>query len=173
MKDPRAIAITEKLANRHRLKKGDPLPLIFGSKRVTLTITHLLKMEGPAKSLEGNFGLMDIAAAQEALEKVGLIDRIDLIVDPSIPFEALEKELKKVIPQGTEIRRTETRSGQIEKMVSAFHLNLTALEPHLLNRGDVSDLQCHFHLGHPEEKRDRNSPGPWGDAASGPQPLHR
>ena len=39
----------------------------------------------------------------------------------------MEKELKKVIPQGTEIRRAETRSGQIEKMVSAFHLNLTAL----------------------------------------------
>ncbi len=127
LRDPGAIAITEKLANRHRLKKGDPLSLIFGSKRVTLTITHLLKMEGPAKSLEGNFGVMDIAAAQEALEKVGLIDRIDLIVDRSIPFEALEKELKQVIPQGTEIRRAATRSGQIEKMVSAFHLNLSAL----------------------------------------------
>ena len=42
-------------------------------------------------------------------------------------WQALEKELKQVIPQGTEIRRAETRSGQIEKMVSAFHLNLTAL----------------------------------------------
>ncbi|RPJ04460.1 MAG: ABC transporter permease, partial [Deltaproteobacteria bacterium] len=39
----------------------------------------------------------------------------------------IEKELKRVIPPGTEIRRPETRSGQIEKMVSAFHLNLTAL----------------------------------------------
>jgi hypothetical protein len=36
-------------------------------------------MEGPAKSLEGNFGLMDIASVQEALDKVGLIDRIDLM----------------------------------------------------------------------------------------------
>ena len=84
-------------------------------------------MEGPAKSLEGSFGLMDIAAAQEALEKVGLIDRIDLLVDPSISFEGVEKELRKVIPQGTEVRRSDTRSGQIEKMVLAFHLNLTAL----------------------------------------------
>jgi putative ABC transport system permease protein len=84
-------------------------------------------MEGPAKSLEGNFGLMDIASAQEALEKVGLIDRIDLMVEKSIPLDTIENELKKVIPPGTEIRRPETRSGQIEKMVSAFHLNLTAL----------------------------------------------
>ena len=58
LKDPRAIAITEKLASRYGLKKGSILPLIFGSKKVNLTITHLLKMEGPAKSLEGNFGLM-------------------------------------------------------------------------------------------------------------------
>jgi len=127
LKDPKAIAITEKLASRHGLKKGDVLPLIFGSKKVTLTITHLLKMEGPAKSLEGNFGLMDIASAQEALEKMGLIDRIDLIVEKSSDLDGVEKELKKVMPPGTEIRRPETRSGQIEKMVSAFHLNLTAL----------------------------------------------
>ena len=127
LKNPQAIAITEKLANRHGLKKGSSLPLIFGSKKVVLTVTNLLKMEGPAKSLEGNFGLMDIASAQEALEKIGLIDRIDLIVDKSVNLNAVERDLKRVIPQGTEIRRPETRSGQIEKMVSAFHLNLTAL----------------------------------------------
>ena len=127
LKDPHAIVITEKLANRHGLKKGETIPIIFGSKRVTLTITNLLKMEGPAKSLEGNFGLMDIASAQEALEKVGLIDRIDLMVDGSIHLDTVERELRRVIPPGTEVRRSDTRSGQIEKMVSAFHLNLTAL----------------------------------------------
>jgi len=94
---------------------------------VTLTITNLLKMEGPAKSLEGNFGLIDIALAQELLEKVGLIDRIDLMTDKSTPLEVVERELKNVIPPGTEVRTSDTRSGQIEKMVSAFHLNLTAL----------------------------------------------
>ena len=127
LKTPNSIAITEKLANRHGLKRGQKITLIVGSKKVTLTITNLLKMEGPANSLEGNFGLIDIASAQEALEKVGLIDRIDVIVDESQPMEATERELKKVIPPGVEVRRSDTRSGQIEKMVSAFHLNLTAL----------------------------------------------
>jgi putative ABC transport system permease protein len=127
LKDPHSIAITEKLAHRNGLKKGDKINLIVGSKKVIFTLTHLLKMEGPAKSLEGNFGLLDIASAQEALEKVGLIDRIDLIVDQSISVESLEGELKKIVPPGVEIRRSDTRSGQIEKMVSAFHLNLTAL----------------------------------------------
>src|SRR4030066_1179084 len=127
LKDPHSITITEKLANRHGLKKGEKITLIVGSKKVTFTITHLLKMEGPAKSLEGNFGLIDIASAQETLEKVGLIDRIDLIVEKSLPIESIERELRKVIPPGVEVRRSDTRSGQIEKMVSAFHLNLTAL----------------------------------------------
>src|SRR3989304_5605047 len=127
LKTPHAIAITEKLASRNGLKKGERINLIVGSKKVFFTVTHLLKMEGPAKSLEGNFGLIDIASAQEALEKVGLIDRIDLMVDKSLPMEAIERELKKVIPPGVEVRRSDTRSGQIEKMVSAFHLNLTAL----------------------------------------------
>jgi putative ABC transport system permease protein len=127
LRDPKAIAITEKLAHRHGLKKGDNLTLIAGSKKIDLTITNLLKTEGPAKSLEGNFGLMDIGSAQEALEKIGLIDRIDLIIEKSVPFDRVQKELKRVIPQGIEVRRSDTRSGQIEKMVSAFHLNLTAL----------------------------------------------
>ncbi len=127
LKTPHSIAITEKLASRHGLKKGQKITIIVGSKKVTLTITNLLKMEGPAKSLEGNFGLIDIALAQEALEKVGLIDRIDLIVGKSRPIETIERDLKNVIPPGVEIRRSDTRSGQIEKMVSAFHLNLTAL----------------------------------------------
>jgi putative ABC transport system permease protein len=127
LRNPKAIAITEKLARRHGLKKGDNLTLIAGSKKVDLTITNLLKMEGPAKSLEGNFGLMDIGSAQEALEKVGLIDRIDLIIDQSVPLDQVQQELKGVVPPGVVIRRSDTRSGQIEKMVSAFHLNLTAL----------------------------------------------
>jgi len=127
LKNPHSIAITEKLAKRHGLKRGDKITLIVGSKRVNLTITNLLKMEGPANSLEGNFGLLDIASAQEALERVGLIDRIDLMVDKFVSVEVIERELKKVIPQGVEVRRSDTRSGQIEKMVSAFHLNLTAL----------------------------------------------
>jgi putative ABC transport system permease protein len=127
LRDPKAIAITEKLANRHGLKKGDRITLIAGSRKIDLTIRNLLKMEGPAKSLEGNFGLMDIASAQEALEKVGLIDRIDLIIEKSIPSDLIENELKGVLPPGVQVRRSDTRSGQIEKMVSAFHLNLTAL----------------------------------------------
>jgi len=127
LKTPNAIAITEKLARRHGLKEGERIALIVGSKKVAFRITHLLKMGGPANSLEGNFGIVDIASAQEALEKVGLIDRIDLMVDPSLSTEAVERALKKVIPPGVQVRRSDTRSGQIEKMVSAFHLNLTAL----------------------------------------------
>ena len=49
------------------------------------------------------------------------------MVDQSHPMEVIERELKRVIPPGVEVRRSDTRSGQIEKMVSAFHLNLTAL----------------------------------------------
>ena len=127
LKNPRAIAITEKLAHRYGLKRGSTLHLIFGSRKMDVTITNLLRMEGPANSLEGNFGLMDIASAQESLEKVGLIDRIDLLVDKTMDLDRIEENLKRVIPQGVEVRRPETRSGQIEKMVSAFHLNLTAL----------------------------------------------
>ena len=41
LKNPHSIAITEKLANRNGLKKGDNSSLIVGSKKVTFTITNL------------------------------------------------------------------------------------------------------------------------------------
>ncbi|NWF91401.1 MAG: ABC transporter permease [Syntrophaceae bacterium] len=110
LRDPKAIAITEKLAHRHGLKKGDRITLIAGSRKIDLTIWNLLKMEGPAKSLEGNFGVMDIASAQEALEKVGLIDRIDLIVEKSTS-DRIESELKRVFPTGTRVRPPDTLSS--------------------------------------------------------------
>ena len=171
LKDPKAIAITEKLAHRHGLKKGDNLPLIFGSKKVDLTITHLLKMEGPAKSLEGNFGLMDIASAQEALEKVGLIDRIDLIVDQSIRWSQGGERAKE--GHASRDRNPQARNPKRSDRKDGFCLppQPDGPQPHLPRRRNVSDLQCHLHLRHPEKEGDRNSPEPWRHPVSDPWPL--
>ncbi len=52
---------------------------MIGDRVATYVVRGLLKDEGPARVLDGNFVLMDIAAAQLAFDRLGRIDRIDVL----------------------------------------------------------------------------------------------
>jgi putative ABC transport system permease protein len=125
--EPNAIAITRTFANKFGLDLGSRLDLLIGSKQASFTIRGIMEEEGPAKALGGNFAILDIAHAQEAFDKVGLLDRIDLIISPDISPEKVAASLKKGLPPQLLVRRPQTRSNQVEKMIGAFRLNLTAL----------------------------------------------
>ena len=43
-------------------------------------IRGLLKNDGPARVLDGNFVLMDIAAAQLAFDRLGRVDRVEVVL---------------------------------------------------------------------------------------------
>jgi len=125
--EPRAIAITRKFANRFRLAPGSQFDLLIGSKQVSFIIRGIMKEEGPAKALGGNFAILDIAHAQEAFGKIGLLDRIDLIVAPGTSPQVVAEALRRNLPPQLVVRRPQTRNTQVENMIGAFRLNLTAL----------------------------------------------
>jgi putative ABC transport system permease protein len=124
---PRTIAITKTLAEKFGLGQGSRLNLLIGSQEVSFIVKGIMVEEGPAKALGGNFAILDIAHAQEAFDKVGLLDRIDLLVDPRASPEAVAGVLKKTLPPDITVRRPRTRNTQVENMIGAFRLNLTAL----------------------------------------------
>lgn len=68
--DPRAIVLTEKFANKYGLAVASQLTITFGDKAETFTVRGLLKNEGAARAVDGNFALMDIAAAQWAFNRL-------------------------------------------------------------------------------------------------------
>ncbi len=125
--EPRTIAITKTFAEKFGLDHGSRLNLLIGSQEVSFIVKGIMEEEGPAKALGGNFAILDIAHAQEAFEKVGLLDRIDLILDPQASLEAVAAALKKKLPPDITVRRPQTRNTQVENMIGAFRLNLTAL----------------------------------------------
>ncbi len=125
--EPRTIAITKTFAEKFRLNQGSRLNLLIGSKGIPFTIKGIMEEEGPAKALGGNFGIMDIANAQEVFDKIGLLDRIDLLVDPQVSSNAVAAALRKKLPSDIVVRRPQTRNNQVENMIGAFRLNLTAL----------------------------------------------
>ncbi len=124
---PDSIILTEKFARRRGLALGQQLPLIIGDTKRWFTVRGLLLDEGPARALDGRFALMDIAAAQVAFGRAGLLDRVDVKLKREIDPETAEAEIARRLPQGLTIKRPETTYGQVERMTAAFHFNLNAL----------------------------------------------
>jgi putative ABC transport system permease protein len=71
--------------------------------------------------------VMDVAAAQELLGRVGRLDRIDLIVPDGAEGSRLLERVKAVLPPEAQILPAGARERTTEEMTRAFRLNLTAL----------------------------------------------
>jgi putative ABC transport system permease protein len=125
--DPHAIILTEKFAAPRGLKTGDSIRLSTGDRVEMFTIRGLLKDEGPARVLDGYFALMDIAAAQLAVNRLGQLDRLDLRLVPGRDVGRSGTEIARRLPAGLRVQRPAERTEQVEKMLEAFHLNLEAL----------------------------------------------
>jgi putative ABC transport system permease protein len=75
------------------------------------------------RALEGIL-LADIATAQELTDRVGRLDRIDLILPDA---GAQRAQIESLLPQGVRIQPISARTGSTKRMTAAFRLNLTAL----------------------------------------------
>jgi putative ABC transport system permease protein len=125
--DPLAVILTEKFLRRHQLRVGDQVPLTFDSKTQNYTIRGVLLDEGPAKTLDGNFALMDIAAAQVAANRLGLIDYVDLMLRPEVESRDLFAVINQRLPKNLVAESPDAASGRADTMVAAFQFNLSAL----------------------------------------------
>ncbi len=136
---PQSIVITEKLALRRGYSLGSEIRLLAGDRVNTYIVRALLEDKGPARVMDGSFVLMDIAAAQLAFARLGRIDRIDVQVaheagtldtsqaPTTAELEAAESAINGRLPAGLTAAKPSRRGQQVEKMLAAFHLNLTAL----------------------------------------------
>lgn len=125
--DTQSIILTEKFARRLGLEIGSRVALVIGDQRREFRVRGLLLDEGPARALDGRFVLMDIAAAQVAFDRKGLLDRLDVKLKQGISVEETEAEISARLPAGLQVARPDSAYGQVEKMISAFHFNLNAL----------------------------------------------
>ncbi|MGE3276786.1 MAG: ABC transporter permease [Vicinamibacterales bacterium] len=124
---PRAVVLTEVFARRHGLTVGSEVQLVSGDRVQTYQVTALLADEGPARVLDGNFALMDIAAAQLAFNRLGRIDRIDVRLPDDADVGTTVDAIGARLPEGLIAQRPERRGSQVERMLAAFQMNLTAL----------------------------------------------
>jgi putative ABC transport system permease protein len=125
--DPDSIITTQVFADRYGLTIGQRIDLDIGDRRRPFTIRGLLRNAGPATVLDGNFILMDIAAAQWAFDRLGRIDRLEVRLAEGRDVAAAERSIAARLPPGLTVQRPARRGAQVETMLRAFHFNLTAL----------------------------------------------
>ena len=124
--DPGSLLVGCRFAARHRLRPGSVVSLIVNDRRRAFRVRGILSETGPGAALAGNIAVMDIAAGQLLFGRLGRLDRIDLVV-PAEQLDDVRRRLAPLLPPGVKLERPQARGEQIEKMLRAFRLNLSAL----------------------------------------------
>lgn len=124
--EPGTVAITRTLARRHGLRVDDTLTVLASGLPTPLVVAQVIDSEELQQAMGGNVALLDIATAQELFHKSGRLDRVDLIV-AGADRDRVRAELERALPAEVTVDLPQTRTRQVENMVHAFEINLTAL----------------------------------------------
>ncbi len=127
LKNPNSIILTQKLAQRHGWQVGSEVPLTCNDQIITMHVAALLLDQGAARAMGGNIALMDIAAAQWRLGKLGHVDRLEIKLRDGLDVAATEETIRSQLSPGLSVGRPERRGNEVEKMLTAYHFNLTLL----------------------------------------------
>lgn len=127
LRDPKVIAVTRKLSDRLHLKIGDPLRLETQTGTETFHIGYILDFGEDAPGADEHISVMDIANVQENFLHVGKLTRISALLQPGTDFNAIVADLRAKLPASVIVQAPDRRNRQIERMLGAFQLNLTAL----------------------------------------------
>lgn len=126
---PGAAVMGFELADELGLTLDDRFEVEHRGQRHGLTLVGLVT---PGDALARRTGrdliVVDVSTAQELLDRLGRLDRVDLIVEtPDVGPAASLELLRSDLPPGVEVRSKAARSGTLDQMTRAFRLNLEAL----------------------------------------------
>ncbi len=120
---PGTVALSRQTAKRLRLRTGDAFEVRVGPVRRSLTAAVIFDpLDERERALFDGLLLCDVSTAQETLDQVGFLARIDLRVD-----DAELARIAAVLPPSLRIEPVGARAGALLAMTRAFDLNLRAL----------------------------------------------
>jgi putative ABC transport system permease protein len=125
---PGAAVLPVATARELGLRTGDSLTVwaAGAERRIELAGTLEPANENTRRAV-ADLLVMDIAAAQELLGRVGHLDRIDLIVPEGAAGRRLLARAAAVLPANAQILAAGGRTRTTEEMTRSFRLNLSAL----------------------------------------------
>ncbi len=115
-----SIMMPSALARELGLEPGAHISLTIGGSDAAAQLIGRFDSDNPAT--RDALLVADIATAQELLGRIGVLDRIDLILQP-----AQVTAVQALLPPGLRLERSDTRTASSERMTEAFHINLAAM----------------------------------------------
>jgi putative ABC transport system permease protein len=118
-----ALLLSSSAARQLHLNRGDTLRVVVGSVPRDLTVLGVLSPDAYPEPL----GLMDIAVAQWAFDRIGRVNRVDLQLRAGIDATGFRSELAPQLPAGVLALPTEVERDRAVSVTRAYRLNLNML----------------------------------------------
>jgi putative ABC transport system permease protein len=118
-----ALYLSPAAAQALGLREGDRLPVRVGTRPVELRVAGLL----PGSAFSQSIGVMDIAAAQWRLDRLGRLSRIDLRLAPGAEPAEVSAALAKRLPPDVQVTTPALEAREALSLSRAYRVNLTAL----------------------------------------------
>ena len=115
-----ALTLAAPLADRLKLGTGEWLTVEISGHVRRFRIAQVV-------AAPSDFLALDIAPAQQALDRYGKLDRIDVTVAPREDFARVERAIRELLPAAYFIQRPGARSDENQRMLRAFRWNLRVL----------------------------------------------
>ena len=119
---PDTLFLSPAAADSLGVTTGDRLALLVGLNEVSLRVAGLLRGSGRER-----LGVMDIAAAQLALVRIGSISRLDLRLRPGADADALQARLQAELPPGLLVERPQSDVQRNASLSRSYRVNLNVL----------------------------------------------
>ena len=116
-----SAVVSSHLAARLHLRKGDSLTLTGPNRSQSFMIQSIA--EGQNTGWVG----IDIAAAQQLLDRYGKLDRIEVFLGPAETLAAAGTAIKRAVPGSYDVETPGARSEENQRMLRAFRWNLRIL----------------------------------------------
>ncbi|KPV39660.1 hypothetical protein AN478_11100 [Thiohalorhabdus denitrificans] len=118
-----AVLLGPDAAERLGKDPGDTLRAQVGAEPVTLRVVGLL----PAGTFWSDGAVMDIATAQWTLDRVGELDRIDVVLEDPDRRAAFAERLEELAGEAARLSRPELEAQRLDAMTRAYRTNLNVL----------------------------------------------
>ena len=108
-------------------KPGETIRLMINGESHEFVVRGTLGSEGLSGLAREDLVVMDIATAQRAFSRPGLLDRIEVRLPKAGDGADWERLMRQALPAGVTLRRRGARTDENRKMLSAFRWNLRVL----------------------------------------------
>jgi putative ABC transport system permease protein len=121
------LAVTPAFLKRHGMRQGDKIRLQGPGVPKSLVAAFVIRPDDASAGSDGRVAAIDLAEAQEWLGQAGKLTAILIKVRIPEEIKQVQSDLRSRLPADVTIEPPARRTRQVDIMLSAFTLNLTAL----------------------------------------------